>query len=225
MSAQQPVAVHRCATQQRHTASIRIPGRRRRPDRQSRLVSCVVIGVLLLSACGQQGTGLRPDPSPSGSPSSASTRLTADDLKAATNLRRDFQRNGSFFPGKDRCFATGLVREFGVKKLVAVGLLNKDLAVRQDALNGRGPFSTRDADRVVDVTFSCVNWRLLAMSLVDDEPNLRDKYDRRCTAAITERDVRELWVTAFSGPPPPRDDLPPLFKKLEKAGCGFEGDG
>jgi len=134
------------------------------------------------------------------------------------------RRSGSFFADKDRCFATGLVRELGVKKLTAVGLLNKDLTVPQDAFVRAGSMSTRDANKAVDVTFGCVKWRLFVMSLIDEDPHLRDKYHRRCTATITQGDVRELWVGFFSGAKPSRV-LPPVFKKLAKAGCGFEGDG
>lgn len=200
------------------------PGRQHGHSVLARVGRGVLAASLLTCvACGTQEHSPSASPTSSTSPSSTSRALTAEEARAAASLRKAIRRNGLFFAGKERCVATGLVRELGIKELTAVGLLNQDLAVPQGAFVRAGTMSSRDANKAVDATFGCVNWRLFAMNLVGDNPHLQNTYDRRCTATITEDDVRKLYVGFFSGAKPTHH-LPPIFTKLEQAGCGFEGD-
>lgn len=193
------------------------PGRRPRPlpAPRTRFVSCVFAFILATSACGHHE---------STRPASADrAALTGEEQTAVASIRKAERNTGSFVPGKEGCLATGLVRDLGVKELQAAGLLDTHLRVPRQAMDGPLSMSKPDANTVADVTLRCMNWRLIAMHLVDDQPSLYDKYDRACIATITRRDVRELIVNLYSNPN--LDVLPPLYRELERAGCGFEGDG
>ena len=190
--------------------------RRTRRAVRTRVLGGVCAVILATAGCGQQATG-------GDRPSPADRARTADDKTATSSLRAAMKRSGGFYAGKDGCLATSLVRDLGVDKLVAAGLLSKELTVPRHALDGVLRLSRPDANTFADVTLHCVGWRLLAMYAIDDSPDLHDTYDRRCTAAVTEDDVRELLVAAYSGRMPD-DGLPSLYKKLERARCGFEGD-
>src|SRR6478735_1027435 len=136
--ADQLVLTHRCPGE---ASSRQPPGR----TAIARAVRCALAACLLSCvACGSQQPSRSAGPSSAASPSSANRALTAEDSRAVGSLRKAVRRSGSFFADKDRCFATGLVRELGVKKLTAVGLLNKDLTVPQDAFVRAGSMSTRD---------------------------------------------------------------------------------
>ena len=83
---------------------------------------------------------------------------------------------------------------------------------------------------MADVWLRCENYKMYAAKAVAEEPDLKDPYVRRCIREVTEVDVREVMVTWFSGSIKESDlsaGLPELFKmyrKFDRAGCGYEGD-
>ena len=156
----------------------------------------------------------------------ATDNRTAEETTAVKRLEKFFSENGyETTPHIPRCIATGLVNEVGIERLQSGNALTKNLRVRYEWHLPRD-----DANTMADVWLRCENYKLYAARVVADPPDLKDAYVRRCIREVTEADVREFIVTVYSGPIDESDfsaGLPKLFKmyrKFERAGCGFEGD-
>jgi hypothetical protein len=184
--------------------------------------TCACVAVLLASTTGCAGDEARPSGRGAASAGVEVSRTpTSQDRRAVAHLESYFRSTASRRTA--RCLALGLVREIGTRQLQLGGVLGDNVAVEEDWRLPRA-----EANAFADVWMACQSWRMFAAQAIEEAPTLSDPYVRRCLRDVTRADVREVLVTGASGTDddsdPSSTGLPTLYRKFERAGCGFEGD-
>jgi hypothetical protein len=186
-----------------------------------------VLSLLLsLVACGGSGNTLgggdEPTVSsdPSTDPSTRSAELTPDEKTAVAGLEQAMLTSEDKLDSSNAtCLATGYVDRLGITWLQAHGMLGDDLSGKQTYFDDVVP--EQDANAFYDVMLSCVDYKSIVASMVAEPPDMKDPYVIKCVNAVSEDEVREAFAAAASD-----QDFhsTPFAKKLERAGCGYEGD-
>ena len=169
-----------------------------------------------------------------GSDTGASSEVTQGDDASVTGLSGDEQtavaglvdasqkseEESAISSAAAPCLATGFVDRLGIGWLQDHGMLRDDLSGRRT--DPTGVLSQRDAHTFFDVVLSCVSYQSVVASMVGgDDASMTDSYVTRCVEAVTEDEAHEAFAAAASD-----QDFhsTPFARKLEKAGCGYEGD-
>ena len=184
----------------------------------TRTFACLAALLLCATGCGDNDDGAQPP---------AVDQPTAEEVTVVVKRLEEFLAFGyEATPRTSRCIAKGLVEEIGIERLQSGGAVNKNLRVRDE-----WHLPKADANILADVWLGCEDYKQYAAKLVVEEPDMNDPYVRRCIREVTEADVREVVVTLFSGSidesDVPSGGLPAMFtmfRKFERAACGFEGD-
>jgi len=179
---------------------------------------CLAALLLCATGCGDNDHGAHH--------AAADDPPTAEEMQATKRLEKSLAFGYETTPQIPRCIATGLVNEVGIERLQTGGALDKNRRVREE-----WHLPQTDANTMADVWLGCESYKKYAAKLISDEPDMDDPYVRQCIREVTEADVREVIVIVFSGSIDPSEEpaggLPALFKifrKFDRAGCGYEGD-
>ena len=183
----------------------------------------VVVAALLLcaTACGDENAA-------APAPAAVDHPTTAEEAAVVKRLADHFWYGFESTPEIPRCIATGLVNEVGIERLESGRALDKRLRVRDE-----WHLPKADANTVADVWLRCEDYKKYAAKLVVEEPDMNDPYVKRCVREVTPDDVREIVVTLASGaldfdedeaPPGGLPGLFSMYRKLDRAGCSYEGD-
>ena len=182
--------------------------------------------LLPLVACADNGSSASSDDdptisnTPNAKPPTASPKLTADEKKAVAGLEQALLKEGSIDTSIATCLATGLVDNLGIAWLQAHGMLRNDLSGKR-AYYDNDVLSEQEANTYWDAQLSCIDYKTLVASMVADPPDMKDPYVLQCVNAVTKADVHDAFAAAASN-----QDFhsTPFAKKLEAAGCSYEGD-
>ena len=189
---------------------------------------CGVLALLLtLVACADSGDTAGSDDQPIASSESSadlstgSPKFTPDEKTAVAGLEQAMLASESKLDSSNAtCLATGYVDSLGITWLQAHGMLGEDLSGKQTYFED--VVSEQDADTFYGVMLSCVDYKSIVASMFGDPPDMNDPYVIQCVNAVTEDDVREAFAAAVSDQEGFHST--PFAKKLQRAGCGYEGD-
>jgi hypothetical protein len=157
---------------------------------------------------------------PSADASTGSPELTAEEKTVVAGLEQAMNSEDELGSSNSTCLATGYVDRLGIAWLQVHGMLRDDLSVKQTSFED--VLSEKDANTFVDVWLSCVDYKSIVANMVGgDAMPTTDPYVVQCVSAVTEADVHEAFVALYSDQDFHRT---PFAEKLEKAGCGYEGD-